>query len=174
MLEDQDEPQTPRPNSASTFSKQSTLAQSLQNARAYLGMEKQHGVSRNPSARRSGFAAYLEQPEHTVDVLFEALFYALKRPGWHTEVIEFSLKCLREYAQFKSQNFSSVQSKQRFVNCFQKNLARVMSLFDQDIIVVNMTQMPDSISGGQPAKKKPLKLSTETLKNLLVLFNQFY
>lgn len=75
-------------------------------------------TSARPSRPSSGFAAFLDRPEVTIIVIFESVFYALERPGWQPALIEVGLKCLKEYAQFKSQNFGSVSSKNKFVQTF--------------------------------------------------------
>jgi hypothetical protein len=128
------------------------------------------GLLRMPSSARparppSGFAAFLDRPEVTILVIFEAVFFALERPGWQPELIEVCLQCLKEYAQFKSQNFGTVTSKNKFVQTFLQQLLKLMSLFDP------ATGQPDSIGGSQ---HRPLKLSIETLRFVLQIIGAFF
>lgn len=60
---------------------------------------------------KTGLAVYLDRPEMSVDVFFKAVFFALQKPGWHGKVIDSAFKCLKMYASFKSNNFSSPTTK---------------------------------------------------------------
>lgn len=140
----------------------STLTNAVHNAMSGL---LRLPTSSRPTRPSSGFAAFLDRPEVTIIVIFESVFYALERPGWQPALIEIGLKCLKEYAQFKSQNFGTVTSKNKFVQTFLQQLLKLMSLFDP------ASGQPDSIGGSQ---HRPLKLSTETLRYILQIIGAFF
>ena len=99
----------------------------------------------------------------SVDVFFKAIFFALQKPGWHPKVIDSAFRCLKIYASFKSNNFSTPNSKQRYVTSFLMNISKLVQILEG-------SQPPDS----GPDKKRPIRLSADTLRSVLTTMNEFF